>query len=149
MFAPSYSSFFPARNETTPSSMTSVSRAAYSKGHAACVLPFAASTQFISCPSFGIRGSFCGGFPTDSCSDLGSSRGFTPYVSCSSLPLLPTSSAPPPLLNSSSPISAGFGGRNPPSYHVSLTAGLSPRAGDSDRKSTPLNSSHLLISYAV
>src|SRR5262245_39000754 len=131
MLAPSYSSFLPARSDTTPSSITSVSLAAYSNGHDAWVLPLAASTQFISWFSFGIRGSFCGGLPNESCSDFGSSRGLTPYVSCSSFPLLPTSSAPPPLLNSSSPISGGFGGRNPPSYHVSLTAGLSPRAGNS------------------
>src|SRR5262245_30962108 len=48
MFAPSYSSFLPARSETTPSSITSVSFAAYSNGLDACVWPFAASTPFIS-----------------------------------------------------------------------------------------------------
>src|SRR6185295_8712517 len=78
MFAPSYSILRPARNATTPRSITSVSFAAYSNGHEAVVLPFAASAQFISCPSFGIRGSFCAGLPNESCSDFGSSRGLAP-----------------------------------------------------------------------
>ena len=41
---------------------------------------------------------------------------------------LPINSAPPPLFNSSSPSSSGFGGINPPSYQVSLTGGKFPRA---------------------
>src|SRR5436190_2584857 len=52
--------------------------------------------------------------------------------------------------------SANCGGRLPPSYHFSVTGGSSPRAGNSyvtircrDRKSTRLNSSHTVISYAV
>src|SRR3954467_15521431 len=54
MFGASYSIFLPAFSATTPSSMTSVSRDAYSKGHDAGVLPLAASTQFISWFSFGM-----------------------------------------------------------------------------------------------
>ena len=78
MFAPSYSIFRPAFSATTPSSITSVSRAAYSNGHDAAVLPLAASTQFISWFSCGMRGSFCAGLPNDACSESGSSRGFLP-----------------------------------------------------------------------
>src|SRR5260221_10261493 len=112
-----------------PSSITSVSLAAYSNGHDVSVLPFAASAQFISWFSFGIRGSFFGGVPNDSCSDCGSNRGFSPYVSCSSLPLLPTRSAPPPLFNSPSS-SIGLGGSSPPSYQGSFTGGLPFPAGN-------------------
>src|SRR5439155_19604401 len=83
----------------------------------------------------GMRGNFFAGVPNDSCNDFGSSLGFIPYVSCSSFPLFPTSSAPPPLSSSSSPSSAGFGGINPPSYQVSFTGGNLPcvrlRAGNS------------------
>src|SRR5690242_8632722 len=78
IFSPSYSIFFPARNATTPSNMTSVSLEAYSNGLDACVLPLQAFTQFISCSSLGIRGNFCAGLPYESCSDFGSSRGFNP-----------------------------------------------------------------------
>src|SRR6266566_8842306 len=127
MLAPSYRSFFPARSETTPRSIASVSFAAYSNGLDDSVFPFAASTQFNSWLSFGMRASFCGGVPNESCTDCGSRRGLYPYVSCISLPLLPTRSAPPPLFNSSSsPSSGGFGGSRPPSYHINFTAGLSP-----------------------
>src|SRR4029077_10197627 len=73
-----------------------------------------------------MRGNFFAGSPNESCNDFGSSRGFTPYVSCKSLPLLPINSAPPPLFNSSSPSSSGFGGISPPSYQVSLTGGRLP-----------------------
>src|SRR3954468_13204168 len=67
MFAPSYSILRPALSATTPSSITSVSFAAYSNGHDASVLPLAASTQFISWFSSGIRGSFAAGLPYDAC----------------------------------------------------------------------------------
>src|SRR5262245_4701826 len=125
--------------------MTSVNLAAYSNGHEIAVRPFAASTQFISWFSSGTRASFAGGVPYESCSDPGSRRGLRPYVSWINLPLLPTSIAPPPLFNSSSPSSTGLGGRSPPSYQVSLTAGMLPRAGNSYivivacGKQTPLN----------
>ena len=64
-----------------PSSITSVSFAAYSNGHDTATLPLAASTQFISCSSSGIRVSVRAGAPTDSCNDLGSRRDLAPYVS--------------------------------------------------------------------
>src|ERR1700745_71387 len=73
-----------------------------------------------------MRGNFFPGSPKESCSDFGSSRGFAPYVSCNSFPLLPISSAPPPLFNSSSPSSSGFGGISPSSYQVSFTGGNFP-----------------------
>src|SRR5258707_4135359 len=73
-----------------------------------------------------MRGNFFAGSPNESCNDFGSSRGFAPYVSCKSFPLLPISSAPPPLSSSCSPSSSGFGGINPPSYQVSFTAGKFP-----------------------
>ena len=60
-----------------PSSIASVSRAAYSNGDEAGVLPFAASTQFISW-LVAMRGSVCFGVPTLSCSDCGSRRGLAP-----------------------------------------------------------------------
>src|SRR4051812_10529849 len=78
MFAPSYSILRPALSATTPRSITSVSFAAYSNGHDAGVLPLAASTQFISWFSSGMRGNFSAGFPNDVCSVVGSSRGFLP-----------------------------------------------------------------------
>src|SRR5258706_10836332 len=132
MFAASYSIFRPAFSATTPSSITSVSFEAYSNGHDAAVFPLAASTQFISWFSCGIRGSFSAGLPYDLCSESGSRRGFLPYVSCISLPLLPMRIAPPVGLRIwPSGSSTGLGGRSPPSYHVSFTPGFPLRAGNS------------------
>ena len=78
-----------------------------------------------------MRGSFCGGTPNDSCSVFGSRRGLAPSVLQISLPLLPMNSTPPVLSSSSLPSSTGFGGNSPPSYHVKLTWGRLPRAGNS------------------
>ena len=41
--------------------------------------------------------------------------------------MLPIKSTPPPASSLVSPSSSGRGGMNPPSYHVSFTAGLLPR----------------------
>ena len=76
MLAPSYSSFRPARSETTPSSVTSVSFGV-SNGDDAWVVPRGLHPVHLV-TLVRIRGSFCGGLPIDSCSDLGSSRGFSP-----------------------------------------------------------------------
>ena len=58
-----YLAFPPARSETTPRSITSVRRAAYSKGLEIVALPLIASTQFISCSSCATRVSFGFGAP--------------------------------------------------------------------------------------
>ena len=46
-------------------------------------------------------------------------------------PCCRSADAPPPLFNSSSPSSTGLGGSSPPSYQVSFTGGIEPRAGNS------------------
>src|SRR5262245_18328641 len=79
-----------------------------------------------------MRGSFSAGLPYDLCSESGKRRGFLPYVSCISLPLLPINSAPPVgFMTSFSPSSTGFGGTRPPSYQVNFTGGLPLRAANS------------------
>ena len=52
-------------------------------------MPRIASIQFISC-DVAIRLNVWGGFAVLSANDFGNSRGLFPYVSCISLPLLPT-----------------------------------------------------------
>src|ERR1700740_1307102 len=92
-----------------------------------------------------MRGSVCAGLGVESARDFGRRRGLRPYVSCISLPLLPTIMTPPSLFTSSfSPSSSGLGGRRPPSYHVRLTAGILPRAGNLKKVCVALGKETLL-----